>query len=80
MSFAREMSPETIQVSLASPYPGTEFYDYAIQHGYIKPDDMVDETGYQKCVINYPNLSGEEIFSAVEKFYKSYYLRPKYIF
>src|SRR5215467_1469213 len=80
MRFAREMSPETIQVSLASPYPGTEFYDYAVEHGYIKPDDMVDETGYQKCVINYPNLSGEEIFAAVEKFYKSYYLRPKYIF
>lgn len=80
MRFAREMNPETIQVSLASPYPGTEFYNYAVQHGYIKPDDMVDETGYQKCVINYPNLTGDDIFAAVEKFYKSYYLRPKYIF
>ncbi len=80
MRFAREMNPETIQVSLASPYPGTAFYDYAVEHGYIKPDDLVDETGYQKCVINYPNLSGEEIFAAVEKFYKSYYLRPRYIF
>src|ERR671937_553327 len=78
--FAQEMNPETLQVSLASPYPGTAFYDYAVEHGYIKPDDLVDETGYQKCVINYPNLSGEEIFAAVEKFYKSYYLRPRYIF
>ena len=67
-------------MSLASPYPGTAFYDYAVEHGYIKPDDLVDETGYQKCVINYPNLSGEEIFAAVEKFYRSYYLRPRYIF
>lgn len=80
MRFAREMNSETIQVSLASPYPGTAFYDYAVEHGYIKPDDLVDETGYQKCVINYPNLSGEEIFAAVEKFYTSYYLRPRYIF
>jgi hopanoid biosynthesis associated radical SAM protein HpnJ len=79
MRFAREMNPETIQVSLASPYPGTAFYDYALEHGYIKPDDLVDETGYQKCVINYPYLSGEEIFAAVEKFYTSYYLRPRYI-
>jgi hypothetical protein len=31
-------------------------------------------------VINYPHLSGDEIFTAVEKFYKSYYLRPHYIF
>ena len=79
MRFAKEMNPETIQVSLASPYPGTAFYDYAVGHGYIKPEDMVDETGYQKCVINYPHLSGDEIFAAVEKFYKSYYLRPRYI-
>jgi hopanoid biosynthesis associated radical SAM protein HpnJ len=80
MQFAKEMNPETIQVSLASPYPGTAFYDYAIEHGYIKPEDMVDETGYQRCVINYPGLSGDEIYQAVEKFYKSYYLRPRYIF
>lgn len=80
MRFAKEMNPETIQVSLASPYPGTAFYDYAIEHGYIKPEDMVDETGYQRCVINYPGLSGDEIYTAVEKFYKSYYLRPRYIF
>ncbi|MBM4257474.1 MAG: hopanoid biosynthesis associated radical SAM protein HpnJ [Deltaproteobacteria bacterium] len=80
MRFAKEMNPETIQVSLASPYPGTAFYDYAIEHGYIKPEDMVDETGYQRCVINYPGLSGDEIYQAVEKFYKSYYLRPRYIF
>ncbi len=80
MRFAREMDSETIQVSLASPYPGTAFYDHALENGFIKPEDMVDETGYQKCVINYPNLSGEEIFSTVEKFYTSYYLRPRYIF
>ena len=79
MRFAREMNPETIQVSLASPYPGTAFYDHAVEHGLIKPEDMVDETGYQKCVINYPHLSSEEIFSTVERFYTSYYLRPRYI-
>jgi hopanoid biosynthesis associated radical SAM protein HpnJ len=78
--FAREMNPETVQASLASPYPGTAFYDYALEHGYIKADSMLDETGYQKCVINYPQVSGEEIFAAVEKFYRSYYLRPRYIF
>ena len=80
MKFARDMSPETIQVSLASPYPGTAFYDFAVDNGYIKAADMVGKSGYQKCVINYPDLKGEEIFETVEKFYRSYYLRPKYIF
>ena len=58
----------------------TAFYDFALDNGYIKVDDLVGESGYQKCVINYPNLSGEEIFETLEKFYRSYYLRPSYIF
>ena len=79
MRFAREMNSETIQVSLASPYPGTAFYEYALERGYMRPESLVDETGYQKCAVSYPELSGGEIFAAVEKFYRSYYLRPRYV-
>jgi hypothetical protein len=34
---------------------------------------------YQKCAVSYPSLSGEEIYAAVERFYRSYYFRPTYI-
>ena len=79
MRFAREMNPSTIQVSLASPYPGTHFYDWVRDHGYLAVDQMVDTSGYQKCAVSYPSLSGEEIYAAVERFYRSYYFRPTYI-
>jgi hopanoid biosynthesis associated radical SAM protein HpnJ len=79
MRFAREMNPTTIQVSLASPYPGTHFYEWVREHGYMAVDQMVDTTGYQKCAVSYPTLSGEEIYAAVERFYRSYYFRPRYI-
>jgi hopanoid biosynthesis associated radical SAM protein HpnJ len=79
MRFAREMSPTTIQVSLASPYPGTHFYDWVREHGYMAVDQMVDTQGYQKCAVSYPTLTGEEIYAAVERFYRSYYFRPTYI-
>ncbi|MBI3770837.1 MAG: hopanoid biosynthesis associated radical SAM protein HpnJ [Deltaproteobacteria bacterium] len=79
MRFAREMNPSTIQVSLASPYPGTHFYDWVREHGYLAVDQMVDTSGYQKCAVSYPSLSGEEIYDAVERFYRSYYFRPTYI-
>jgi hypothetical protein len=39
-----------------------------------------DEAGYQKCTVSYPGLSAEEIFDAVERFYRRYYFRPKYVF
>ena len=79
MRFAREMNPSTIQVSLASPYPGTHFYEWVREHGYLAVDQMVDTSGYQKCAVSYPSLSGEEIYAAVERFYRSYYFRPTYI-
>lgn len=77
--FAQEMNPETLQVSLASPYPGTGFYDYVTTNKFLTVDSLVDETGYQKCTVSYPGVSADEIFKAVETFYRRYYFRPRYI-
>jgi hopanoid biosynthesis associated radical SAM protein HpnJ len=76
--FAREMNPETLQVSLASPYPGTHFYQYVQDHGFLVQDVYNDEAGYQRCTVSYPEVSAEEIFGAVERFYRKYYFRPRY--
>jgi hopanoid biosynthesis associated radical SAM protein HpnJ len=78
--FAREMDCETIQVSLASPYPGTELFEYVTANGYLAVDPLLDESGYQKCTVKYPNLTADEIYNAVERFYRSFYFRPRYIF
>ncbi|HLH76089.1 MAG TPA: hopanoid biosynthesis associated radical SAM protein HpnJ [Candidatus Binataceae bacterium] len=78
--FAREMDCETIQVSLASPYPGTELFKYVVDNGFLAVDPLLDESGYQKCTVRYPGLSSQEIYAAVERFYRSFYFRPKYIF
>jgi len=78
--FAREMNPETLQVSLASPYPGTEFFRYVQDGGFLVDSVYNDEAGYQRCTVSYPGLSAEEIFDAVERFYRSYYFRPAYVF
>jgi len=79
IQFAKEMDLDSIQASLASPYPGTEFYNMCREKGWIASDNFLDETGHQKCVINYPNLSNSEIFNSVEEFYNKFYFRPKYI-
>jgi hypothetical protein len=74
------MDCETIQVSLASPYPGTELFEQLTKAGYIAVDPLLDELGYQKCTVQYPGLSSDEIYQAVERFYRSFYFRPRYIF
>ncbi|MBI3272543.1 MAG: hopanoid biosynthesis associated radical SAM protein HpnJ [Planctomycetes bacterium] len=77
--YACEMDLGTIQVSLASPYPGTKFYDWARTNGFLTQDAMVSEVGYQTCNVSYPEISNVEIFEAMEKFYNKFYFRPQFI-
>jgi len=79
IEFAKALDLNSIQASLASPYPGTEFWDLCKAEGWIASDAYIDDTGHQMCVINYPHLSNKEIFDAVELFYNKFYFRPKYI-
>ncbi len=75
--FACDIDPDTIQVSLAAPYPGTELYAQALQEGWLDPEHLVDGSGIQSFALSYPDLPGNEIFQAVERFYKKFYFRPR---
>jgi hopanoid biosynthesis associated radical SAM protein HpnJ len=81
IAFAKELDVETIQVSVAHAYPGTELYDYAVKNGFMVGDNkMVDEGGHQLAHIQYPGLPADDILSAVHRFYDEYYFRPKAVF
>jgi len=83
--YAQELDVFSIQVSLAAPYPGTELYEMARQNGWLAGGrssasaglDLVERDGFQQSALEYPGLSKEEIFEAVERFYHRYYLRPR---
>jgi hopanoid biosynthesis associated radical SAM protein HpnJ len=81
IAFAKELDVETIQVSVAHAYPGTELYDYAVSNGFMVGDNkMVDEGGHQLAQIQYPGLPADDIMSAVHRFYDEYYFRPKAVY
>jgi radical SAM superfamily enzyme YgiQ (UPF0313 family) len=81
IAFAKELDVETIQVSVAHAYPGTELYDFAVKNGFIVGDSkMVDEDGHQLAHIQYPGLPADDILAAVHRFYDEYYFRPKAVF
>ncbi|MCL2760224.1 MAG: hopanoid biosynthesis associated radical SAM protein HpnJ [Desulfuromonadales bacterium] len=79
IEYAKQLDLDSIQVSLASPYPGTEFWNECQKEGWLASENYIDNTGHQMCVVNYPHLSNQEIFDSVERFYKKFYFRPKYI-
>lgn len=79
IKFACDLHPDSIQVSIASPYPGTRFYDYVTDNGYYRPGAHVSEKGYQLPRIEYPGLSARTIFKGMERFQQKFYFRPRYI-
>ena len=80
VKFAQELDCETIQVSVAHAYPGTELYDYGRANGFLRTDvEMIDEGGHQLPHMEYPGLSRAEMMQAVEYFYDKYYFRPRVV-
>ncbi len=80
IDFAKQIDCETIQVSIAHAFPGTEFYDFAKEKGFITNEAMADDGGHQMAHIEYPGLPVEYVMEMVHKFYDEYYFRPKAAF
>jgi radical SAM superfamily enzyme YgiQ (UPF0313 family) len=77
--FLKTLDTSFITLGLAVPAPGTDFYRYVEQNGYLLTRDWSRFDPLQKPVFSYPALSADEMV-----FYQSYglrqfYLRPGYI-
>ncbi len=79
INFAKELNTETVQVSVAHAYPGTEFFEFAEKNGFISNmDNMVDLGGHQVAHIEYPGLPADYLMEMVHRFYDEYFIyRPK---
>lgn len=78
----KETKPDLLQVSVASPFPGTELYDWAKSQSYLLTDDpneYLDEQGHQKSVISSPQLASQEITKIVDEMLRAYYLSFSYV-
>jgi hopanoid biosynthesis associated radical SAM protein HpnJ len=78
--FALEIEPDTLQVSIAAPYPGTALYRQALDNGWLTGGRLVDDRGVQVSALSYPHLSHTEIFASLDEFYRRFYFRPRKIF
>jgi len=87
VAFAKRLGLDSGQFSVATPLPGTEFYDWCKEQGYLGEDTflnadnleaLLDETGYQSCILEYPGLSGRDIIEAVDRATVSFYWRPRF--
>jgi hopanoid biosynthesis associated radical SAM protein HpnJ len=78
IDYAKRLDTETIQVSIAAPYPGTEFYAGLEKNNLISINGtMADETGHQLPNFSYDGLTQADLMEWVERFYKEYFFRPR---
>jgi len=78
----KEIKPDLLQVSVASPFPGTEFYEWCKEGGYLiteDPNEYLDVNGHQKAIISYPELSNEEMVKEVDSILKKYYISLSFV-
>ncbi len=82
IAFAGELKPNIAQFAVSVPIPGTEFYRWAEENHFLLTEDIeksVDETGFQKCIVSYPEFSDRDVEEYVDKALKKYYLSPSYV-
>jgi len=61
VELARSIRMDSVQFSIATPFPGTEFYRQCVQNGWLVTDRWEDYDGNFGSVVSYPRLSKVEI-------------------
>ena len=79
IDFAKKLNPDITTFGVATPHPGTEFYEYVKERGFLEDYDWSHYDPNKKPVFSYPGFSGDEIYEAMRHGYQSFYLRPAYI-
>lgn len=82
--FAKEIDPTTVSFGILTPYPGTKFFDMvAEKHQELADGSMCDmeqlhtTAFYNEAVCE---LTDERLQKLLVKAYRSFYLRPSYIY
>ena len=79
IDFAFKLNAEFTQFSIATPLPGTQYYNMLKDGGYMQSDNWEDSDSFHHANFNYPHLSGDWISEQLKGIYRKYYTRPKYI-
>lgn len=79
IDFAKRLDPDIITFGVATPHPGTEFYDYVKEKGYFEDYDWSHYDPNKKPVFSYPEFSSDDIYATMKHGYQSFYLRPSYV-
>jgi radical SAM superfamily enzyme YgiQ (UPF0313 family) len=73
-----DLSPDFLQVSFATPYPGTPLYAQCEREGTLETRDWSRYLFLNEVVMRNPCLPAEELLAWAAGFQRAFYLRPRY--
>lgn len=82
LALALHLRPDSAQFYPVMPFPGTTYYQWARQHGYLTTErfaDWLDGEGAHRCVLNLPGLTAEDVDRFCAHAYRRFYFRPSYL-
>jgi len=78
IEYAINLDPDLVQFNITTPYPGTEMFLWAKEHGYLKTEDW-SKYDYYTCVMELPTVSSADIEKYYKIAYRRFFLRPTYL-
>jgi len=79
ITFINTINPDYLVVNITTPFPGTEMFTWAKEKNLILSYNWDDYT-LSKPIMRLENLDEKQIYDLYRLMYRSFYLRPKYVF
>lgn len=76
---AKQLHVDQLMINIVSPFPGTEFYQMALDNGWIKNGEYVPTDVQRNSILNYPHLSSDEMERLLFQSNISYFLSPGFV-
>ncbi len=76
---AIELDPDVAMFGVCNPFPGTPYWDYAQREKLLVSPEYTPVDVQRQSTVRLPNLSPDELVSAVKRANRRFYLRPRVI-
>lgn len=79
LRIAKKLKVSQVMFNIVAPFPGTEFYEIAKKNNWIVGGDYVPTDVQRNSILNFPNLSAQEMERLLFWNNISFFLRPSLI-
>lgn len=76
---AKKLQVDQVMFNIVSPFPGTEFYDLAMENGWIKDGEYTPTDVQRNSILNYPNLTSAQMEQLLFRNNLRFFLSPAFI-